>query len=130
MRIQTLRSEATPANHADLPLYDRVATRICELIEHGTLRPGERVPSVRKCSAQHQVSISTVTQAYRLLEDRGLIEARPQSGYYVRTRHWELPPEPEIYRPRPQVTNVRVRDLVLQVVRTSFLPNIVRLGAT
>jgi len=31
-----------------------------------------------------QVSISTALEAYRLLEDRQLIEARPQSGYYVR----------------------------------------------
>ena len=130
MRIQTFESEQMSEDHTSLTLYDRVATRICELIDLGTLRPGERVPSVRECSVQQQVSISTVTQAYRLLEDRGLIEARPQSGYYVRARRWKLPPEPEIYRPLPQVTNVRVRDLVMQVVRTSFLPNIVRLGAT
>jgi len=63
-------------------LYKQVALRISELIEHGTLRPGERVPSVRRCSEQQNVSIATVMQAYRLLEDRGLIEARPQSGYY------------------------------------------------
>jgi DNA-binding transcriptional MocR family regulator len=31
-----------------------------------------------------QVSISTALEAYCLLEDRQLIEARPQSGYYVR----------------------------------------------
>ena len=34
-------------------------------------------------SAQGRVSISTVLQAYRSLERSGLIEARPQSGYYV-----------------------------------------------
>jgi DNA-binding transcriptional MocR family regulator len=115
-------------NRVSNRLYDRVAARICELIEHGTLRPGERVPSVRKLSAQQSVSIATVTQAYRLLEARGLIKARPQSGYFVRARRWTLPPEPELYRPRPQVNNVRVRDLVMQVVRSSFAPNIVRLG--
>ena len=75
-------------------LYKQVAFRITELIEHGTLRPGERVPSVRKCSEQQNVSIATVMQAYRLLEDRGIIEARPQSGYYVRLRRWSPPPEP------------------------------------
>ena len=56
-------------------LYQQVAVRISELIEHGTLRPGERVPSVRKCSEQQSVSIATVMQAYRLLENRGVIEA-------------------------------------------------------
>ena len=121
-------TKLTSGNDASLKLYDRVATRICELIERGTLRPGGRVPSIRKFSVQQQVSIATVTQAYRLLEARGLIEARPQSGYFVRARRWTLPPEPEVYRPRPQVNNVRVRDLVLQVVRSSFVPNMVRLG--
>ena len=54
-------------------LYKRLALRISELIQHGTLRPGERVPSVRKCSGQQNVSIATVMQAYRLLENRGVM---------------------------------------------------------
>ena len=41
------------------------------------------VPSVRKMSAQLNVSHATVLQAYANLEDQGLIRARPQSGYYV-----------------------------------------------
>jgi len=73
-------------------LYKQLALRISELIDHGTLRPGERIPSVRKCGEQQNVSIATVMQAYRLWEDRGVIEARPQSGYYVRTRRWTAPP--------------------------------------
>src|SRR5436190_20093449 len=98
-------------------LYRQVAHRISHLIERGTLRPGERVPSVRRFSEQQDVSIATVTQAYRLLENRGLIEARPQSGYYVRTRRWTPPPEPEIYRPKPAALNVRVGELILEVVK-------------
>lgn len=120
----------TAACSEDATLYERVAVRISELIERGTLRPGERVPSVRKYATQEAVSIATVTQAYRLLEDRGLIEARPQSGYYVRPRRWLPPPELEIYRPKPLVTNVRVANLVMQVVKGSFRPNVIKLGAT
>lgn len=43
-----------------------------------------RLPAIRRCASHHQVSVNTVLSAYRILEDRGLIEARPQSGYYVR----------------------------------------------
>src|SRR5204862_7092097 len=89
-------------------LYKQVALRISELIEHGTLRPGERVPSVRRCSEQQDVSIATVMQAYRLLEDRGIIEARPQSGYYVRAQRWSPPPEPEMSQPEPRAVEVQV----------------------
>jgi DNA-binding transcriptional MocR family regulator len=52
-------------------------------VSNGTLEPGARVPSLRQISRQHQMSITTALQAYRLLEDRSVIEARPQSGYYV-----------------------------------------------
>lgn len=84
------------------PLYRQVAQQVTRLIEEGTLRPGERIPSVRKFRKHHQVSITTVTQAYRLLESQGLIEARPQSGYYVRARRWLPPPEPEMTKPEPR----------------------------
>ena len=67
------------ANEA--PLYEKVAARIEALIDAGTLRPGQRIPSVRRLREQWNVSMSTVLGAYRLLEDRGRIEARPQSGH-------------------------------------------------
>lgn len=110
-------------------LYKQLAIRLGELVEHGTLRPGERVPSVRKFSEQQNVSISTVMQAYRLLESRGVIEARPKSGYYVRARRWAPPAEPEIYRPIPRSVKVRVSDLVMQVIKAARDPSLVRLGA-
>ena len=84
-----------------LPLYEKVAGKINFLIEKGTLRPGDKVPSIRNLSKQMQVSINTVKEAYSLLEDRRLLEARPQSGYYVRVRLPELPAEyrrPPTYR--------------------------------
>ena len=111
-------------------LYQQVAVRISELIEHGTLRPGERVPSVRKCSEQQSVSIATVMQAYRLLENRGVIEARPQSGYYVRPRRWSPPPEPGMSRPALRPVKIRASDLILEVVKAGRDPNLVRFGAT
>ncbi len=114
----------------DSALYEQVASRISELVSRGTLRPGEKVPSVRNCSRQHNVSISTVTQAYRLLEDRGIIEARPQSGYYVRPQRWVLPAEPAKSRPSLHPVKVEVTDLVLEVVKAARNPRLVRLGAT
>ncbi len=130
MSTPDLASHTATQLLAEDTLYRQVALRISELIEHGTLRPGERVPSVRKYSQQQNVSIATVTQAYRLLEDRGLIEARPQSGYYVRARRWSPPPEPAMSRPAPQPVQVRVSDLIMQVVKAGRDPGLVRLGAS
>ncbi len=110
--------------------YERVAQRIAELIERGTLRPGERVPSVRRCSVQQDVSIATVLQAYRVLENRGLIEARPQSGYYVRAQRLAMPAEPAVSRPAARPVRVCVSDLVLEVVSAARRPGLIKLGTT
>jgi DNA-binding transcriptional MocR family regulator len=67
----------------NLLLYQRIAQQLADDIRRGVYQPGERVPSVRKMSAQLNVSHATVLQAYANLEDQGLIRARPQSGYYV-----------------------------------------------
>src|SRR5260221_13020032 len=108
--MQDLASHTAAKLGCEESLYKQLALRISELVEHGTLRPGERVPSVRKCSEQQNVSIATVMQAYRLLENRGVIEARPQSGYYVRTRRWSPPPEPGMSGPALHPVKIRASD--------------------
>jgi len=77
------------------PLYHRVAGELEAAMRAGSLRTGDRLPSVRQLCQQHGVSASTVTLAYRHLENRALVEARPKSGYFVAPRHAPLP-EPEI----------------------------------
>jgi DNA-binding transcriptional MocR family regulator len=108
--------------------YEQVAERITQLIHLGTLRPGERIPSVRRISRQEGVSISTALQAYFLLEDRGLIEARPQSGFYVRLQSRRLPPEPQIIYPPHAATEVGLGDLVSNILKAARNPDIVPLG--
>jgi DNA-binding transcriptional MocR family regulator len=64
-------------------LYKDLAGEIEAKIHNGTYHPGERLPSIRELHRQRSLSISTVYQAYVALENTGLIEARPKSGYYV-----------------------------------------------
>ena len=71
---------------ANLTLYQQLAEDLSLAISRGTLPPGSRLPSVRRTAESRRLSLNTVVAAYRVLEDRGLIEARPQSGYYVRSR--------------------------------------------
>ncbi len=65
-------------------LYERLVSSVVEAIGAGTLGAGQRLASVRRSARQNGVSVSTVLMAYRRLEDLGLVEARPQSGFYVR----------------------------------------------
>lgn len=64
-------------------LYQQVIDLIGDMIHGGTLRPGDRLPSLRRLSEQVGVSIPTVKQAYMELERQGRVVARPQSGFYV-----------------------------------------------
>ncbi len=65
-------------------LYRQVIDLISGNIESGALRPGDRLPSLRRMSARIGVSVPTVRQAYLELERQRRVESRPQSGYYVR----------------------------------------------
>ena len=71
------------ARASTLHRYEQLADLIGGLIDKGTLAPGMQLPSVRTISEEHGLSISTVLQAYRWLEDRGVLVALPQSGFYV-----------------------------------------------
>jgi DNA-binding transcriptional MocR family regulator len=117
-----------PANPKTLR-YRELAGRLAELIRQGTYPSGERIPSVRQMSEQQNLSISTVLQAYSLLERQGLIEARPQSGYYVRARIEDRLPEPETSSPRRDPSHVSLHELVVMIVRDSANPNLIQLGA-
>src|SRR5512136_2939230 len=110
-------------------LYEQVASELAGLVRQGTFRPGERIPSVRQMSRQHRISITTVLQAYMLLENQGLIETRPQSGYYVRAKLPQQLPEPEMSAPIQDPTLVSVRELVMMLLRDSTNPDLIQLGA-
>ena len=65
-------------------LYRQVIDLIGDNIDAGTLRPGDRLPSLRRMSTRIGVSVPTVRQAYIELERQRRVESRPQSGFYVR----------------------------------------------
>jgi len=111
-------------------LYQSLADRIAVTIEAGTLRPGERLPSVRQACAAQEVSPATVLQAYALLEARGLIEARPRSGYYVRARIGSRLAEPEMSRPVGASTALDVSDFIFEILESVRDPDVVPLGSS
>lgn len=109
--------------------YEEVADEMMRLIKSGTFRPGDRIPSVREMGRQKQMSLSTVLQAYYLLEARGFIETRQRSGVYVCTRIPGEMPEPDISSPRIDPAKVSVWELVKMMLRDAQNPKLVPLGA-
>ncbi|HZY37719.1 MAG TPA: PLP-dependent aminotransferase family protein [Mucilaginibacter sp.] len=73
----------TPTTAGDF-LYQQIADRLASQIKLQLLKTGDKLPSVRALSHEQGISLSTAYKAYVQLEIKGLIEARPKSGYYVR----------------------------------------------
>jgi DNA-binding transcriptional MocR family regulator len=113
-----------------MSLYQDLAERTARLIDDGVLRAGDRLPSVRQACARNGVSPITVTQAYYLLESRGLIEARPKSGYFVRARLGRRLPEPEMSHPGGGSTALQVSDFIFQILDSVRDPAVVPLGSS
>lgn len=83
--------------------YMEIVENITDSIGNGVLRPGDPLPSVRKAAEQLKVSKGTVVQAYSVLEAHYLIEARPQSGFYVRAHAPGASRLPSVGLARPTV---------------------------
>jgi DNA-binding transcriptional MocR family regulator len=110
-------------------LYERVAADIAGLIARGALRPGDRLPSVRKLCRDRTVSVATVLAAYRKLEGDGLVEPRAKSGHFV--RRLERPAAPRSpARPRLSLSpqRVSVSASVTALLESMRDPSVVPLG--
>ncbi len=112
-----------------MKLYEKFADEMAELIRTGVLAANQKVPSVRSASATHGVSQSTVFQAYYLLERRGLIDARPRSGYFVRTQAKGVLAEPQIIKAATSATEVDVSELIFSVLSSIKDPEVVPFGS-
>lgn len=108
-------------------LYLNLAELLGARIEQGLYRPGQRLPSVRALSLEHGVSLSTVQQAYRLLEDNGLVSPRPKSGYFV-AEDRSLPALPAVSRPAQRPVDISQWEQVLELVRSTPQKNVMQLG--
>lgn len=72
-------------------LYGLIANDIEHRINSGLLKKGDKLPSLRTLCKQKSISMNTAIKAYNTLEDAGLIEPRPKSGYIVAyTQHRPL----------------------------------------
>src|SRR5262245_38393956 len=108
--------------------YEETARFITDLVDSGTLIPGARVPSLREITRQRRISLSTALQAYRALEDRGVLQARPQSGFYVAKRAPILSQTPAITNPPGKPTTVAVSGVVPKFLEYAGDPNLLPLG--
>jgi GntR family transcriptional regulator len=66
-----------------VPPYEQVRRQIADLIMHGTLPAGSKLPPVRQLAADLGVANGTVARAYQQLEAAGLVITRRAAGTRV-----------------------------------------------
>ncbi|KGD93749.1 GntR family transcriptional regulator [Achromobacter sp. RTa] len=79
-----------PVRQADATLVAQLADGLARRIDEQGLRPGTRLPSIRKMAEQSGVSRFTVVEAYDRLVARGLVQSRRGAGFFVRARSGPL----------------------------------------
>lgn len=101
----------------EMLLYAQLADNLVNHIKGGVYKVGDRLPSVRTLAKREQVSIATVNSAYAVLEERGWVEARPKSGYFVRRAQPVQIGKPRTGEVQASPRAVSTKELALEVQR-------------
>jgi GntR family transcriptional repressor for pyruvate dehydrogenase complex len=75
-------------------IYEDIVRQIRRLIADGRLKSGDRLPPERDLAERFRVSRTSVREAMRALESRGLLAIRPGEGAFVRSVSIEALVEP------------------------------------
>ncbi|MDU2064517.1 MAG: PLP-dependent aminotransferase family protein [Sporomusaceae bacterium] len=83
MDITNLLSNWTVQVDGAVPMYIQLANVFTAKIQNMTLQPGDKLPPERELAKALNVSRTTAINAYKLLEERGLVLTKIGSGTYV-----------------------------------------------
>lgn len=96
-------------------LYSEIANGIAGQITSGVLKYGDRLPSVRMLCKAYSISMSTAKRVFLELEAQSLIDAKPQSGYFVSQLPSLKLPLPEVSRPSSIANGNEPNELISKV---------------
>ena len=76
---------------SDIPIYIQIVEQLRQQVVMGGLKPGDQLPTVRALASDLRINFNTVSRAYRLLDEAGVISTQQGRGTYI----LEMPP-PEV----------------------------------
>ena len=76
---------------SDVPIYIQIVEQVRQQVVDGRLKPGDQLPTVRALASDLRINFNTVSRAYRLLDEAGVISTQQGRGTYI----LEMPP-PEV----------------------------------
>src|SRR3954469_21061649 len=77
---------------SNVPPYVQLVEQVRQALLNGTLRQGDRLPTVKEVVSSLAINANTVLKAYRDLEREGLVEGRQGVGTFVLRRPEGPPP--------------------------------------
>ncbi len=102
---------------SDIPIYIQIVEQVRQQIGSGEIKKGDQLPTVRAMASELRINFNTVSRAYRLLDETGIISTQQGRGTYI----LEMPP-PELAE--------RLKQEALEALTLHFLAQIKRLGFT
>lgn len=64
-------------------IFLQIADNLSHQVLEGTLKSGDRVPSIRDLAAEFEVNRNTVMRSYTILEEAGIIENKRGIGFFI-----------------------------------------------
>ncbi|HVX48552.1 MAG TPA: PLP-dependent aminotransferase family protein [Chitinophagaceae bacterium] len=117
-----------PKTISDDFLYEKIIALFEDQIRQKILKTGDKLLSVRALSQEQGISISTAYKAYSELENMGLIEARPKSGYYVRYLPERLVKPAAIAQPAKKPGQGNIEQMIAMVYQNIPGENVLHLS--
>lgn len=73
------------SDQSRIPKYKQLIKRILTDIQDGTLKYGDKLPSINESSEELYLARDTVERAYKRLREMGIIQPVKGKGYYINT---------------------------------------------
>ena len=101
---------------SDIPIYLQIVEQVRQQVAGGGLKPGDQLPTVRALASELRINFNTVSRAYRLLDEAGIISTQQGRGTYI----LEMPPPEIAERLRLESLNSLARRYLDQAGKLGF----------
>ncbi|PJZ71326.1 GntR family transcriptional regulator [Leptospira perolatii] len=107
--------------------YSKIAYYLIKRIEGGEFPVGTKLPSLRRICEKEECNLSTVVEAFGILQERGYISGRERSGFFVLPRV-ENEVRAKVAKPI-RVSKPSLPDEMNSLISELTDPNIISFGA-
>lgn len=91
-----------------IPIYRQLAEQVRRMVASGQLNPGDELPSVRELAVEHAVNPMTISKAYSLLENEGLLSRQRGKPMQIAEQVSRDPLGEKLIRLHPQLEQLAV----------------------